>query len=535
MNVKTSGMSDQRIGFWVLFATISAASMAFVASTSLNVALPAIQVELGARGADLIWIPNAYVLVQASLIVVTGSMGDHYGRNRICLLGIFLFGLASVVCGFSTTTNIMIAGRFAQGIGSAMIVPNSMAICASYFSRKRQGWALGIWSGLTTLTTGAAPYLAGILTDMGFWRSVFFIHIPFGILAVIFIIKYVPESYNKNAPRRMSLSGAALVIAGLAGITFGFIESSTYGFTSPIIFGAIFGGILALAAFFHGERDNKHGILPLRLFKSRNLSAANVIMMLIQGTLGPVILYLPLNLIQIQGYSATATGLAVIPMTLLATICAAAIGPVVDRRGPRLPLMIGTFVLFLGFLSFTSIGTTGGSSEYFSTFFIPAALFGAGLGLSIVPTTAAALGSAPDANAGIASGVHNTMSRGGQVLVVGILGGLAITWFGQLLMDDPYIRSLPPEAQMHLAADAGDLAETSIPDTLSEIEQEGVYQVIREAFTTTYSILMWFGAGAMVICMLLAAFVINNEELKKKRKWQIDNDPDDEAEPALSF
>ena len=517
---------DRAAGSRVLFATISAASMAFVASTSLNVALPAIQVELGARGADLIWIPNAYVLVQASLIVVCGSMGDHFGRNRVCMWGIFFFGLASIICGFSTTTNTMIAGRFAQGVGSAMIVPNSLAICAAYFSKRGQAWAIGIWSGFTTLTTGAAPYLAGILTDMGFWRSVFFIHLPFGILAVIFIVKYVPESFNKSAPRRMSLVGASLVIAGLAGITFGFIESSTYGFGSPLIFGAILGGALALAVFLRGERDNKHGILPLKLFKSRNLSAANVIMMAVQGTLGPVVLYLPLNLIQIQGYSAASTGLAVIPMTLLATICAALIGPVVDRRGPRVPLILGTSVLCLGFLAFTNIGTTNGESEYFSTFFLPAVLYGIGLGLTIVPTTAAALGSAPNAYAGIASGVHNTMSRGGQVLTVGILGGLAITWFGQLLMNDPYVRSLPREAQSYLAADAGDLAETSLPDSLSVEEKEGVRQVIRESFVATFRILMWFGVGAMIICALISFFVVSDSEFKCRRGHDIEYESD---------
>ena len=237
-------------------------------------------------------------------------------------------------------------------------------------------------------------------------------------------------------------------------------------------------------------------------------------MMLVQGVLGPVVLYLPLNLIQIQGYSATATGLAVIPMTLLATLGAALIGPVVDRRGPRLPLIVGSSIMILGYLSFTGIGTTGGESEYFSTFFIPITLFGAGLGLTIVPTTVAALGSAPKDNAGIASGVHNTMSRGGQVLVVGVLGGLAISWFGQLLMDDPYIKSLPEEAQIVLAADSGDLAETTIPDTLSEQEQEAVFEAIRTSFTRTFSILMWFGAAASAASAFIAFFFINNRELK---------------------
>ena len=182
--------------------------------------------------------------------------------------------------------------------------------------------------------------------------------------------------------------------------------------------------------------------------------------------------------------------------------------------------------MVLGYLSFVNIGTTGGESEYFSTFFLPIALFGVGLGLTIVPTTVAALGSVPDANAGIASGVHNTMSRGGQVLVVGVLGGLAITWFGQLMINDPYIRSLPEEAQIHLAADVGDLAETTIPESLSEQEQDAVFEVIRESFVATCSILMWVGAAASAFSVFIAFFFINNRELKHSRGQDILDESD---------
>ena len=441
--------------------------MAFVASSSLNVALPAIQVELNARGADLIWIPNAYVMVQASLIVVTGSMGDHYGRKRICLLGILLFGLASVICGFSTTTNVIIAGRLAQGVGSSMIVPNSLAIVSAHFSRKGQGWAIGLWSGFTVLMAGLAPFFAGVVTDLGMWRLVFLIHIPLGVVAAFVLLRYVPESYQRKSPRRMSIWGALLIILGLGGITFGFIESSTFGFGSPIIIAAIVGGLIAVAVFLRDERDGKHAILPLRLFKSRTFSAANTISLVFHGVIQPALLYLPLNLIQVQGYSATFTGLSIIPLILVATLGSTLVGPLLDRRGPRIPMVIGLFIVAIGFFAFARVGVTGGESEYLSTFFLPVVLFGFGFGLSFAPLTMAAMASAPENNAGIASGVNHTVSRVGQVLVVGVLGGLAITWFGQLLMNDAYIRSLPADAQTHLAADAGDLVQTSIPDWLS--------------------------------------------------------------------
>ena len=523
-------------GFWVLFATISAASMAFVASSSLNVALPAIQVELGARGADLIWIPNAYVMVQASLIVVTGSLGDHHGRKRVCLIGILLFGLASVVCGFATTTNVIIAGRLAQGVGSSMIVPNSLAIVSAHFSRRGQGWAIGLWSGFTVLMAGLAPFFAGVVTDLGMWRLVFLIHIPLGVLAALVLLRYVPESYHRKSPRRMSAFGALLIILGLGGITFGFIESSTFGFGSPVIIAAIVGGLIAVVIFLRDERESKHAILPLWLFRSRTFSSSNMISLVFHGVIQPALLYLPLNLIQVQGYSATFTGLSIIPLILVATLGSSLVGPLLDRRGPRVPMALGLVIVALGFLAFGSVGVTVGESEYFSTFFLPVVLFGFGFGLSFAPLTMAAMASAPEDNAGIASGVNHTMSRVGQVLVVGILGGLAISWFGQLLMTNPYIESLPATAQAHLASQSLNLVETDIPDWLSAEEQARVDQIIRESFAATFSILMVIGAAACVICALIAVFTIDDRELKRRRGHDILDDsdtPPGDANPAI--
>ena len=518
---------NRATNFWVLFASIAAASMAFVASSSLNVALPAIQRELGARGADLIWIPNAYVMVQASLIVVTGSLGDHYGRNRVCLLGILLFGLASAICGLSTTTNVIIAGRLAQGVGSSMIVPNSLAIVSAYFSRNGQGWALGLWSGFTVLMAGLAPFFAGIFTDMGMWRLVFLIHIPLGVCAAIVLLRWVPESFDRKAPRRMGIAGVILITIGLGGITFGFIESSTLGFGHPLIILAVVGGVVAVVKFLLDERTSKHNILPLWLFRSRAFSTANLLSMVFHGVIQPALLYLPLNLIQVQGYSATWTGLSILPLILVATLGSSLVGPLLDRRGPRLPMTVGLVIVALGFAAFGNVGVTGGESEYFSTFFVPVSLFGLGFGLSFAPLTMTAMASAPASKAGIASGVNHTVTRVGQVLVVGILGGLAIGWFGNLLVNDAYIQSLPADAQAHLAADAGDLVETSVPDWLSSAEQARVTQAIREAFAATFSILMWIGAAACLVCAAIAWLAIDDQQLKMSRGQDIE--PDDEG------
>ena len=492
-------------GFWVLFATVSAASMAFVASTSLNVALPAIQRELNARGADLIWISNAYVLVQASLIVVCGSLGDHYGRNRICLIGIALFVVTSIVCGFASDTGWLIAGRFAMGFGSAMIVPNSLAIVAAYYSQRGQGKAIGIWSGLTLLMTGLAPLLGGVLAELGMWRFLFFAHVPLGVLAALFLIWRVPESFHHANPPRISVSGALLLILGLGGVTYGFIESSEYGFDSLQIALPIVAGLAALAWFLKGEWRSKYGILPLSLFRSRMFSGANLIALILLSVLSPAQIYLPLNLIQIQGYSASFTGVAILPLTFLVTIASIGVGGIVDRHGPRLPIMAGLVVTAAGFAGFALAGLGGGQETYLSTFFLPIALFGIGSGLALAPLAAAAMASASTDNAGVASGVHNTVGRGGQVLAIGILGGLAISFFGQRMTSDPAILALPAEAQRLIAMDVGDLAETAIPATLTAAQQEAARQVVSQAFVETFSVLMWIG---FVFCLLSALLTL---------------------------
>ena len=502
---------NKRKGYWVLLATILAASMAFVGSTALNVSLPAIQRDLAARGADLLWISNSYTIVQASLIVVGGSLSDYYGRNRVCLLGILIFGAASMICGLTVSTEALIAGRFAQGVGSAMIIPSSLAIVSANFDYSRQGWAIGIWSAFTLLASGVGPIVGGILTEMGLWRSVFFIHIPFGIAAALVLLFHVPESHDTESPQKVSIIGGVLVTLGLVGITFGFTEGPQYSFNNPLIWLSIAAGVGALAVFIWNEQRREYSLIPLELFKSRTLSGANLVTALLYGALGPATLYLPLNMIQIQGYSETFTGLSLLPMTILPAILSYVIGGVVDRHGPRLPLAVGQLLLGAGFVLFALIGATGGQDVYWTTFFLPICLFGVGLGIALAPLTAAAVGSVTHDHAGIASGVNNTISRSAQVLAVAVMGGLTISIFSQSLMSSPIVQSLPPEAQSQLAVESANLAETSPPETLTDAERAGVSEVIRNAFTEAFNMLMWVGAVLCVVGAVLSALLIEED------------------------
>lgn len=502
--------ANPRTGSWVLLATVAAASIAFVSSTSLNVALPAIQQDLDARAADLLWVYSSYNIVQASLMLVSGSLSDHYGRVRICMLGILLFGIASLVAGLAGTVDVLIAARFAQGIGSAMLGSSSLAIVSAYYSKDRHGWAIGIWSGFTLLTSGLGPFIGGVLTELAGWRSLFYIQIPFGIMTILVLWRFVPESYDHKKTSKIRFFSAALVTLGLLGITYGFTEAPQYGPTHPLIWLSIIGGIAAVVFFVWREQQTTDSMMPLRLFKRRNFSGGNIATFLVAVAISPTLLYMPLTMIQIHGYSETAVGVALLPMTGLMLVVSVMIGGVVDRYGPRRPIAIGHLLVTTSLVLFASIGVSSGQDAYFRTYFPPTILMGLGLGIMYAPVSAAVMGAVSESKAGLASGISLTLSRTGIVLSIAIVGGFVISLFAQLLMDDPAVRALPEPAQIHLESDIADLAETTIPDTLSSTETAAVEQAIRAAYAHSFRVMAWIGALTCVVSGILCWIFIRS-------------------------
>lgn len=503
----------------MLFATIAAASMAFVASTALNVSLSAIQKDLNARGADLLWISNSYVIVQASLFIVCGSLSDRYGRNRVCIIGMLLFGAASTVAGSATTVELLILARFSQGFGGAMLVPTSLAIVSSYFSDGRHGLAISIWSAFTLLTSGLGPFIGGVLSEMGLWRMVFYIHIPFGILAVLVLWRYVPETFDKNAPKNIPLSGAALITLSLLSITYGFLEAPQYGFAHPPIWLSILVGIIALVLFVWGEYRSGGTIMPLGMFRSRTFSGANLSVFLFYVAFSPVNLYIPLNMIQVQGYSESMVGIALLPMTLLMLGFSAYIGVIVDKFGPRMPAALGHVICAISFVMLAQIGISQGEENYFSTFFLPVCLAGIGLGITLPPQAVAVMAAAEESQAGIASGIGNTLSRVGQVLSVAIMGGVMLSLFSGTLFTNPAVESLPQAARDQLAVASVDLAETTIPQSLTDSEQAGVQKAIDLSFVRANDMLYWVGAAVFLLSGAVAWFMIDNSMWKRKEDF----------------
>ncbi len=497
-------MQDTNTDRWVLFATISASSMAFIGGSALNVALPAIQTDLGASGADLLWIVNAFALLLAALILVGGSLGDHFGRKRVYMIGIVVFTASSFACGIAPNTEILIASRAVQGIGGALMVPGSLAIISAYFSDEKRGEAIGTWAAFTTLTSVLGPVLGGILAENGLWRGVFFINIPLGAAALYALVTHVPESKDEDAAKDLDFLGALLVTLGLAGITYGFIElgRNPGEAIDPTVILALVVGVVALIGFIVQEARSPHPMMSLKLFRSRTFSGANLLTLFLYGALGGALFFLPLNLVQVQGYGETRAGFALLPFSILLVLMSRWAGGLVDRYGPRRPLTIGPVIVGFAFLALSLPGMTDGPSDYWTTFFPGFLLVGVGMGITVAPLTTTVMGAVPQHNAGVASGINNAISRSSQVFATAIMGGLALVIFGAALSTTLDDIALPDDARDTLNANAADLGALEIPAELDDANTAEVREAIDNAFIDMFRLMMLAGA---VLCWLSGA------------------------------
>src|SRR5215208_5546469 len=416
-------------GPWILAATIIGSAMAFIDGTITNVALPQIQQRLGATAVDAQWIVEAYALFLAALILVGGSLGDHYGRKRIFSLGVALFAAASVWCGLAGSPEQLIVARAVQGVGGALLVPGSLAIISASFDESRRGRAIGTWSGFSGITAAIGPVLGGYLVDNVSWRAAFLINVPLAVIVLWIVFRHVPESRDPDA-RKLDIPGAVLATAGLGGVVFGLIESQSNGFGDPLVLVSLALGAGALVAFVLVERRVQEPMMPLTLFRSRNFSGANLLTLFLYAGLGGALYFLPFNLIQVHGYSATAAGSAFLPFVVLTFIMSRWAGGLVARYGAKLPLMIGPTVAAAGFLLFALPGTGG---SYWTTFFPAVVVQGLGMALVIAPLTTTALNSVSGRHSGLASGVNNAVSRTASLLAIPVLGIFVFLTFSLVL------------------------------------------------------------------------------------------------------
>jgi EmrB/QacA subfamily drug resistance transporter len=503
----------QSAGTWVLVATILGSSMAFIDSTVVNVALPVLQTELKATVADVQWVVEAYALFLAALILVGGSLGDHYGRRRIYATGIALFTLASLACGFAPTVTFLIIARALQGIGGALLVPGSLAIIGAFFDSEQRGRAIGTWSGFTAITSALGPVLGGWLVQFASWRWVFFINLPIAAIVIFILFWRVPESESEEDQRRgLDWWGATLATLGLGGVVYGLTEANNVGFSNPLVLSALAIGIVALLIFLIMEARIASPMLPLNLFRSSTFSGANLLTLLLYAALGGTLFFLPFNLIRVQGYPPTAAGAANLPFVLIMFTLSRWSGGLVARYGAKTPLVIGPLIAAVGFFLFSLTGIGG---SYWTTFFPAVIVLGIGMAVAVAPLTTAVMGSVGPQRAGIASGINNAVARTAGLMAIATLGIVALATFSSSLDSNLNALALPSGVRSVLVAQQNKLVGIDIPAGLSSATRAAVQNAISASFVTSFRIIMLIGA-ALALASALCSFLLIEGKPEKR-------------------
>jgi len=393
--------------------------MTFIDQTVVNVALPALQTELGATITDVQWVIEAYALFLGALILVGGSLGDQFGRKKVFLVGVLWFTAASVMCGIASSPRFLIIGRALQGIGAAFLVPGSLAIISATYDGAERGRAIGTWSGFSAITTAIGPVIGGWLIENVSWRAAFFINVPLAALVVFLSLRFMDESRDPSRSRGIDWIGAVLAVAGLGGIVLGLLEWPPLGPGHPLVIGSLVVGALCLALLIVAEHKEKSPMMPLHLFQSRVFSLANLLTLLLYGALGVVFFLVPLLLIQVRGYSATAAGAAFLPFPIIMFVLSRWSGGLVDRTGARLPLTVGPLLAAVGLALFARVGLT---DSYWSGVSPAVVVLGLGMAVTVAPLTTAVMGAVPSEHAGVASGINNTVARVAGLLAIAVFG-----------------------------------------------------------------------------------------------------------------
>jgi EmrB/QacA subfamily drug resistance transporter len=490
---------------WILAATILGSSMAFIDSTAVNVALPGLQASLQASVVDVQWVIESYGLFLGALILVGGSLGDLFGRRLMFIVGTAVFAVASAGCGVALNVNQLLIARSIQGVGAALLVPGSLAIISTSFDEESRGRAIGTWSGFTAITTAVGPVLGGWLVEHASWRWVFFINLPVAAGVIAISLRYIPESRSVSKDH-IDWVGGGLVTLGLGGLVNGFIESANLGWTHPLVLGSLIVGCASLLGFLLLESHIASPMVPLSLFSSPSFSGTNLLTLFLYAAVGIFFFLFPLNLIQVQGYSATATGAAVLPFILLLFLLSRWSGGLVARYGARAPLIVGPLIAASGFVLFAvpSIG-----DSYWKAFFPAMVVLGFGLAVTVAPLTTVVMSSVDRSRVGTASGINNAVARVGGVLAVAVLGIVMVNAFGSRLDQGLVGFSLPPGILHEVQAQKIKLAGLQAPAGLDPSTTVRIKQLVGEAFVFGFRIVMWICAALAVASAVVARFMIS--------------------------
>jgi EmrB/QacA subfamily drug resistance transporter len=414
----TKARSDPR---WTLVACVLASSLSFVEGSVLSVALPAIRASYGAGAQEVQWVVNAYLLPLSALLLLGGALGDHFGRRLLLVIGTSIFALTSLICALAPSLPILLTARAAQGIGAALLLPNSLALLNAAFQGDKRGRAVGIWAAAGAAAAAVAPLIGGWLVGTVGWPAIFYINLPLALGAILLALRFVAESREPGAGRT-DYAGALLVTAGLGGLTYALtLWSATRRFAVEAQASLGIGAVMIAAFLWVEYRRGSRAMMPLILFESLCFSGLNLLTFLLYGAFGAAMLLIPYVLISAGGYSPVQAGLAMLPLPILMTSISPTMGGLAARIGPRIPLTIGPLVVAAGMVLGRLVGP---DSSYWTGPFPMIAVMAAGMTIAVAPLTASVLGSVEEQHVAMASGFNSAVARTGGLIATALLGSV---------------------------------------------------------------------------------------------------------------
>jgi EmrB/QacA subfamily drug resistance transporter len=496
--------AGQRQKHWILAVSVLTSTMAITDESVVNVALPDIQLDLATTLPAMQWVVNAYILSLSALLLIGGAAADRFGRRFMFLVGIGIFAAASLGCGLAPTVDVLTGSRAIQGVGAALLIPCSLAIIGAAFDENERGAAIGVWSGASAIAAGIAPLVGGWLVDHVSWRAIFLINPVLAVAGIWIAVRHVPESRDPEAPRRLDWRGALLVLGGLGGLVYGLIAASTLGWRNLVVVASLCAGAVLLAAFIVVEKFSATPMMPLGLFRSRTFSGVNLLTLLLYGALGGAFFFLPFLLIQVHGYSATATGAIFLPFTLILGVLSRWSGGLVDRVGARGPLVIGPAIAGLGFAFLAGVS---GDGRYW-TLLMPMIVLGLGMAITVAPLTTTVVNAVPARQTGLASGINNAVASVAGLLAIAVLGTTAVIALGRALDHKRASSTLLPEVSQVIDDARGGFVMPRMPESLSVEVRQAARDTIQSAYAATIRMVLLIAAGLAVAGALAAVLMI---------------------------
>ncbi len=499
---------------WVLVAAILGSSMAFVDGTAVNVALPIMQRDLQASSAQMQWVIEAYALFLAALILIGGSLGDVFGRKKMFVAGVVIFMLASVGCAFAPNVAVLIVARSIQGIGGALMTPESLALISANFSGEERGRAIGTWSGFASITGAVGPLIGGALAQHASWRWVFIINVPLAMVVLAISLARVPESRDEDAVHAIDWTGAVLATFGLGLLIFGLIRvQSARGDVAGLT--AVVAGLAVLVAFVIAQGRERHPMMPLSLFRSTTFSVVNLYTLFLYMAIGGSLYFLPYALIDAQQYTPTAAGAALLPFIVLQFLLSRWSGGLSARIGVRTPLVVGAALAAAGFLAFALPGIGG---NYWATYFPAALLLGIGGAFFIAPLTTAVFDSSDPALMGTASAINNAIARAAGLIAIALFGIVLAGVFDRGFEGRLAKLTVAPQTRAIATKQRDNFLAGTVPDDVPAADRAPVGGAVRSAYLNAFRAVMVISAFVSIIAGIVALVALAGADRVHKQK-----------------